>query len=155
MILTPFLVGQEADDVEALNEAMAWHIHYVGRGGCASFAISAIDIALWDIRCKTMQQPLWKLAGGASNRCGAYCGGIDLNFSLDKLLKQTENYLSRGFNGVKIKVGQETLVEDVQRVDVELSSKTDNDGLDQTSNVSSFFQSKLTPIPGSSGAMAL
>ena len=115
--LEPFLIGQEADDVEALNEAMAWHIHYVGRGGCASFAISAVDIALWDIRCKTAEQPLWKLAGGVSNRCGAYCGGIDLNFSLDKLLKQTENYLARGFNGVKIKVGQETLAEDVQRVE--------------------------------------
>jgi len=115
--LAHFLIGESAENVEALNEAMGWHIHYVGRGGCASFAISAIDIALWDIRCKTAGQPLWKLAGGAANRCGAYCGGIDLNFSLDKLLKQTEQYLERGFNGVKIKIGQETLAEDVQRVE--------------------------------------
>jgi len=115
--LAPFLMGSDSQDVEALNDAMGWHIHYVGRGGCASFAISAIDIALWDIRGKAAGQPLWKLAGGASDRCGAYCGGIDLNFSLDKLLQQTTGYLDSGFNGVKIKIGQETLAEDVQRVD--------------------------------------
>ena len=36
--LAPMLVGQRADDVEALNERMLWHVHYVGRGGVASFA---------------------------------------------------------------------------------------------------------------------
>ena len=30
--------------------SMQWHIHYVGRGGIASFAISAVDIALWDMQ---------------------------------------------------------------------------------------------------------
>lgn len=41
--LQPFLLGQPADDVEALNAAMSWHLHYVGRGGIAAFAISAVD----------------------------------------------------------------------------------------------------------------
>lgn len=114
--LIPFLIGQEAGDVEALYEAMQWHVHYVARGGVASFAISAVDIALWDLRCKAAGQPLWKMAGGASDRCRAYCGGIDLNFPLPKLLKQTEGYLERGFNGVKIKIGQPDLAEDVARI---------------------------------------
>ncbi|MDJ0612799.1 MAG: mandelate racemase/muconate lactonizing enzyme family protein [Rhizobiaceae bacterium] len=114
--LTPFLAGQEASNVEQLYDAMQWHVHYVARGGIASFAISAVDIALWDIRCKQAGQPLWKMAGGASDRCKAYCGGIDLNFSLDKLLRQTEGYLERGFNGVKIKIGQPTLEEDLERI---------------------------------------
>ena len=113
--LTPFLVGQDAEDVEALYDAMQWHVHYVARGGIASFAISAVDIALWDIRCKVAGQPLWKMAGGASDRCRAYCGGIDLNFSLDKLVRQTEGYLEAGYNGVKIKVGQPELKTDLER----------------------------------------
>ena len=46
--LKPFLEMQDADDVETLYEAMQWHLHYVGRGGIASFAISAVDTALWD-----------------------------------------------------------------------------------------------------------
>ena len=114
--LAPFLVGKAAEDIEALYEAMQWHVHYVARGGIASFAISAIDIALWDIRCKAKGQPLWQVAGGASDRCKAYCGGIDLNFSLPKLIAQTEGYLARGFNGIKIKIGQPELQTDVERI---------------------------------------
>src|SRR4028118_1976961 len=49
--LRPFLLGRDASAVEALNDAMQVHIHYVGRGGIASFAISACDVALWDLRC--------------------------------------------------------------------------------------------------------
>jgi len=114
--LAPFIMGEDGTQVEALYDAMQWHVHYVARGGIASFAISAIDIALWDIRCKQAGKPLWQMAGGSSDRCKAYCGGIDLNFSLEKLRKQTEGYLARGFNGIKIKVGQPTLHEDVERV---------------------------------------
>ena len=114
--LAPFLIGQDASGVENLYDAMQWHVHYVARGGIASFAISAVDIALWDLRGKRRGWPLWKLAGGADTRCKAYCGGIDLNFPLPKLLDSIRGYLDRGFNGVKIKIGQPTLAEDVSRV---------------------------------------
>ena len=114
--LAPFLKGQDDANVEGLHDAMQWHVHYVARGGVASFAISAIDIALWDIRCKRAAKPLWQMAGGASDRCRAYCGGIDLAFALPKLLDSMQSYLDRGFNGVKIKIGQPTLAEDVERV---------------------------------------
>ena len=113
--LAPFLLGKDADDVEGLYDAMQWHVHYVARGGIASFAISALDIALWDLRGVRSGQPLWKMAGGVGNRCKAYAGGIDLNFPLQKLLLQTEGYLERGFNAVKIKVGQPVLAEDLRR----------------------------------------
>jgi L-alanine-DL-glutamate epimerase-like enolase superfamily enzyme len=114
--LAPFLIGKDASQVEQLYEAMQWHVHYVARGGIASFAISAVDIALWDLRGKLLQQPLWKMAGGASDRCRAYCGGIDLNFPLPKLLDNVKTYLQKGFNGVKIKIGQPDLADDVARI---------------------------------------
>ena len=114
--LAPFVTGRDAADVQAVHDAMQWHVHYVARGGIASFAISAIDIALWDLRCKAAGKPLWQVAGGASDRCRAYAGGIDLNFPIPKLVKQTEGYLARGFNAVKIKVGQPELATDVERV---------------------------------------
>jgi L-alanine-DL-glutamate epimerase-like enolase superfamily enzyme len=113
--LAPFLVGRDATSVEALHDAMLWHVHYVGRGGIASFAVSAVDIALWDIRGKCMGEPLWKMAGGSAKHCNAYGGGIDLNFSLDKLVAQAEGFLARGLNGVKIKVGRSELSEDIER----------------------------------------
>ena len=95
---------------------MQWHVHYVARGGIASFAISAVDIALWDLRGKMTGQPLWKMAGGHGQRCRAYAGGIDLNFPLPKLLDSIRGYLDRGFNAVKIKIGQPTLAEDIERI---------------------------------------
>lgn len=114
--LAPFLLGQDAEQVEDLHDAMQWHLHYVGRGGLLSFAISAIDIALWDRRGKTLDQSLRLLSGGACDRVRAYCGGIDLGFSTERLLQNVSGYLAAGFNAVKIKVGREHLAEDVERV---------------------------------------
>lgn len=114
--LIPALLGKDGDDVEGVNEFCEWHIHYVGRGGIASFAISALDIALWDIRCRKQSLPLWKVAGGASHTCRTYAGGIDLTYPLPKLLDSMRSYLDRGFNAVKIKIGRENLDEDIERI---------------------------------------
>ena len=114
--LAPALTGKNGSDIDEIYDFMEWHLHYVGRGGIAAFAISAVDIALWDIRCKTAGRPLWQMAGGTSNTTKAYCGGIDLNFPLKKLLENIQGYLDRGFNAVKIKVGRENLDEDIERV---------------------------------------
>ncbi|WP_299826213.1 mandelate racemase/muconate lactonizing enzyme family protein [uncultured Roseobacter sp.] len=114
--LAPFLVGQEAADVEALYDAMQWHMHYVGRGGILSFAISAVDIALWDLRCQAAGQRLLQMAGGADKTCKAYGGGIDLAYPLPKLLDHVQSYIDAGLNGVKIKIGQPTEAEDVDRI---------------------------------------
>ena len=114
--LVPMLIGRDPEAIDDLYDAMQWHLHYVGRGGIASFAISAIDIALWDLRGKRRGEPLWTMAGGRGNSCRAYCGGIDLNFPLPKLLDSVRGYLQRGFDGVKIKVGQPRLEDDVTRV---------------------------------------
>ena len=110
------LVGRDGTDIDGIYDFMEWHIHYVGRGGIASFAISTIDIALWDIKCKKAGQPLWKMAGGEGNTCKAYCGGIDLQFPIDKLLNNMKTYLDNGFNAVKIKIGRENLEEDLERI---------------------------------------
>jgi L-alanine-DL-glutamate epimerase-like enolase superfamily enzyme len=88
----------------------------VGRGGVAAFATSAIDIALWDLRCKRLGQPLWKVAGGAAKECKAYCGGIDLLFPIEKLLSNMRGYLAMGANAVKIKIGRPNLAEDIERI---------------------------------------
>jgi L-alanine-DL-glutamate epimerase-like enolase superfamily enzyme len=113
--LAPWLVGRDATAVQALNDAMR-HLHYVGRGGVAGFAISAVDVALWDLRGRREGRSLAQMAGGAGDRCKAYCGGIDQAFALPKLLDSLRGYLARGFNGVKIKVGRAELADDVARV---------------------------------------
>ncbi|AFV00523.1 mandelate racemase/muconate lactonizing enzyme family protein [Simiduia agarivorans] len=114
--LKPLLLGADAGRIFSLWEDMQYHLHYVGRGGLVSFAISSVDIALWDLRCKKLEQPLWKVAGGAGNSTRCYAGGIDLNFPVEKLQANVAGYLARGFNAVKIKVGKPDYKEDVARV---------------------------------------
>ncbi|MEQ8357544.1 MAG: mandelate racemase/muconate lactonizing enzyme family protein [Kiloniellaceae bacterium] len=116
--LAPALSGMDAAPVEELFDFMSDLLHYVGRGGIAAFAISAVDIALWDLRGRQRGQSLLQMAGNGSteNTAKAYRGGIDLNFPLEKLLASVEGYLGDGFNGVKIKVGHSDLAVDVERV---------------------------------------
>jgi len=114
--LAPALVGQDGADIAGLYDMMEWHIHYVGRGGIASFAISAVDIALWDAKGKREGKSLVNMAGGADMSCKAYCGGIDLMFPLEKLLDNIRGYLAKGVTAIKIKVGRPELAEDVARV---------------------------------------
>lgn len=114
--LKAILLGKDPACVEALWDQMNWGIHYVARGGLASFAIAACDIALWDLRAKKAQEPLYKLLGGASNKVKCYGGAIDLNFPLEKLLANNQKYLDIGLKAVKIKLGQKTLAEDIARI---------------------------------------
>ncbi|WP_102108907.1 mandelate racemase/muconate lactonizing enzyme family protein [Oceaniglobus roseus] len=114
--LAPWLLGRDAEDIGALHEGMQGHVHYVARGGIASFAISALDIALWDLKGRREGRALWQMAGGAGRTCNAYFGGIDLAFPLPKLLDSVRGYLAQGAAGVKIKIGQPTLEEDLERI---------------------------------------
>ena len=114
--IKPFLLEKDPTEVELINQELQGHLHYVGRGGISSFAISAVDIALWDIRGKRLEKPLWDMAGGVGTECQAYCGGIDLNFSLPKLLKSIKGYLDLGVKGVKIKIGRDDVKDDIERI---------------------------------------
>ncbi len=114
--LAPLLAGREAERIEGLWQAMWWALHYGGRGGAQALAISAVDIALWDLRARRLGAPLWRLLGGFDPRVPCYAGGIDLDFPLDALLRQADESLTRGFRAIKMKVGRPSLQEDVERV---------------------------------------
>jgi L-alanine-DL-glutamate epimerase-like enolase superfamily enzyme len=114
--LRPVLIGAEADAIEALWQKMWWHLHFGGRGGSVSLAVSACDIALWDLKARRCNTPLWRLLGGFDPAVPCYAGGIDLDFTLDALLRQTDDNLAKGFRAIKMKVGRARLSEDVERV---------------------------------------
>lgn len=104
--LAPLLLGQDASQVEALWGLMWRRLLYVGRGGLASFAIAAVDIALWDLRGVREERPLYALLGGTSRAIPAYGSGVDLPKPLPELLRQVEGFLARGLPGVKVKLGR-------------------------------------------------
>src|SRR4051794_7918105 len=110
------LQGQEADLTEAVWQRLWWGLHYGGRGGPTVLAISAVDMALWDLKAKRAGLPLWRLLGGHDPRVPCYAGGIDLDLPLDALLRQTDDNLAKGFRAIKMKVGRKNLFEDVERV---------------------------------------
>jgi L-alanine-DL-glutamate epimerase-like enolase superfamily enzyme len=90
--------------------------HYAGRGAPFSFAIAAVDTALWDLRGNTLEEPLWRLLGGYNPTVRAYAGNIDLNFPVDKLLEGASKSLEAGFRSIKMRLGKPTLREDIARV---------------------------------------
>jgi L-alanine-DL-glutamate epimerase-like enolase superfamily enzyme len=110
------VAGEDADRIERIWNKIWWELHYGGRGGPTVLALSAFDMALWDLKAKRANLPLWKLLGGNDPRVPCYAGGIDLMLPLDDLLKQTDDNLARGFRAIKMKVGRKLLSEDVERV---------------------------------------
>src|SRR6201996_4824628 len=108
--------GQEADDTEAIWQRVWWALHYGGRGGPSVLALSALDIALWDLKARRANLPLWRLLGGFDRGVPCYAGGIDLDLSIEDLLKQTDENLGKGFRAIKMKVGRPDLASDASRV---------------------------------------
>ena len=108
--------GHDADCIEKLWEKIWWTTHYGGRGGPTVLALSAFDIALWDLKAKRAGLPLWKLLGGYDPAVPCYAGGIDLHLSASQLIAQTERNVERGYRAIKMKVGREQLSEDVEKL---------------------------------------
>lgn len=118
----PLLIGQDPMEVRALWESMhkKSEIYWVGRSGITHLALGAIDIALWDLKCKALELPLWKLLGGSANaKVEAYnTDGGWLNWSMEDLVGDCKRMVEeQGYRAVKIKVGGPSGNEDLRRVE--------------------------------------
>lgn len=114
--IAPLVEGRDPRQTEQIWNDLRWRLHYVGRGGPVSFAISAVDVALWDVKAQSYGEPLWRLLGGSDHRVPVYAGGVDLQFTREELRAEMDEYLADGFRAVKIKVGRDDLREDISRV---------------------------------------
>ena len=114
--MTPQLLKQDATKIEAIWRELWWTFHYGGRGGPTVLALSAIDIALWDIKAKRANLPLWQLLGGFDPKVPCYAGGIDLDLSPKELVDQTHQNLAKGHRAIKMKVGRDKLSEDEEKI---------------------------------------
>lgn len=114
--LAPILIGDDPRRTEQAWQKMWWAMHYVGRGGMTAFGISAIDIALWDLKARIAGEPLWSFLGGHDNKVEAYGGGIDFGLTIDELLLQTQGFLDGGLRAIKIKIGRESIAEECERI---------------------------------------
>src|SRR3954465_9028557 len=100
--IAELIEGREADDTEAIWYHVWWALHYGGRGGPPVLALSALDIALWDLKARRANLPLFRLLGGFDARVPCYAGGIDLDLTVEALLTQTDGNLANGFRAIKM-----------------------------------------------------
>jgi L-alanine-DL-glutamate epimerase-like enolase superfamily enzyme len=81
------------------------HIFKGGNRGAVSEAVSCIDIALWDLKAKANDEPLWKTLGASSPLVRAYASGIDMCLSDEEIQRFYEGMAERGIAAGKLKVG--------------------------------------------------
>jgi len=115
--LRPVLIGQDALAVERLWQRM-WNPKLIGRRGFTTRVISAVDIAMWDLRAKAFGVPVGILLGACHERIPAYVAGgyYAPGKGLRELASEMAGYVERGARAVKMKVGGAALAEDVKRV---------------------------------------
>jgi D-arabinonate dehydratase len=116
--LAPLVIGEDARLVEACWHRMYAGTRYLGRRGLLMRAISAVDIALWDVKAQAVGVPLWVLLGGARTEVPAYVAGgyYGADEGLDDIEREFRSYRAAGYRGAKINLGGLPLEKDLERV---------------------------------------
>lgn len=105
--LLPLLIGEDASASARHWQAMVTAVRNLGRDGIAGMAISAIDLALWDLKAKLFDRPLLSLLGSARDAISTYASGGFTNYADGELREQLGGWAAAGFPAVKLKVGRE------------------------------------------------
>lgn len=113
--LAAAVVGRDAMDVEASYVAMRQAVRNIGRPGIAATAVSALDIALWDLKARLLGLPLVSLLGAVREGISLYGSGGFTSYSLERLREQLSGWVRDGIGAVKMKVGRDAVADD-QRV---------------------------------------
>ena len=101
-LLGPMIVGRDARQIGAITDDLQRTLHGVGRGGPTIYALSGIDIALWDIAGKAAGLPLYRLLGGSRTEdLPAYASLLRYG-SAKAVARYTEQALQRGYRHIKI-----------------------------------------------------
>jgi len=105
LYLAPLVVGQDPFDTEYLWQRMYRATHAWGRKGIGMAAISAVDIALWDVMGKATGLPVFKLLGGRTKeRIPCYASKL-YRTDLDEMQREAQSYLDAGFDAMKMRFG--------------------------------------------------
>jgi L-alanine-DL-glutamate epimerase-like enolase superfamily enzyme len=112
-------IGENPHRVEAIAAKLCAAAGGSGPAGIFTLALSAIDIALWDIRGIALGLPLWKLLGGARQRVATYASGVlRRNLTLDQAVTAAGRLKDKGFREAKMQLalpGQTTPAKEVER----------------------------------------
>ncbi len=105
LYLKPLLIGQNPWDIELLWQHMYRKTMAFGRKGIGMVAISALDIALWDLLGKSAKQPVYRLLGGRTKaRIPVYASRL-YSVDLDELAGEAKRYKDEGYHAMKLRFG--------------------------------------------------
>ena len=115
--LVPQLIGREAEDTESIWRDLLFSTHATSVGAITSLALAAIDTALWDLKCRRAELPLFKMLGGAKSSVPCYTteGGW-LHIESAELVADALDAQAKGFAGSKIKIGKPHMAQDRARL---------------------------------------
>ncbi len=99
-----------------LAEIYKQETEYFGNEGLLKWAGASLNVAMWDAWGKVNKQPVWKLLGGTRNPVHIYGSGGWLSYSDKELLEEVQDYKSRGFKAIKVKVGSPEKGRDLERL---------------------------------------
>jgi L-rhamnonate dehydratase len=103
--LKPLLIGKDPWDIEFLWQLMYRKTMAFGRRGLGMVAISAVDIALWDIIGKSAKQPVYRLLGGRTKpRIPVYASRL-YSVELSELAAEAKRYKAEGYKAMKLRFG--------------------------------------------------
>ncbi len=106
-VLADVVVGRDAFDIAGIAEAMARQVRNIGRPGVASMAISAVDIALWDLKARLLGQSLAGLLGRALMEVPVYGSGGFTSYDDTRTRQQLSEWVDKEqIPRVKIKIGE-------------------------------------------------
>jgi L-alanine-DL-glutamate epimerase-like enolase superfamily enzyme len=106
-VLAGVVTGRSAFDVPGAAEAMARAVRNIGRGGIAATAISAVDIALWDLKARLLGLPVASLLGRARQDVPLYGSGGFTSYDENQTREQLSGWVQKdGIPRVKIKIGE-------------------------------------------------
>lgn len=114
-ILKPLVLHESCMRTCEVWIAMLRRVRNLGHPGVCSMAIAAIDNALWDLKARLLDVPLFLLLGGARTRIPVYGSGGFTSYSNVDLESQLNGWVSEGIKAVKMKVGARS-EEDLARV---------------------------------------
>jgi L-alanine-DL-glutamate epimerase-like enolase superfamily enzyme len=100
--LRPVIEGTDAMALAAAWDAMVAAFRNVGRPGIAASAISAVDVALWDLKAHLLELPLVQLLGAAREAVPVYASGGFTSYSSDELAEQLARWVAAGIPRVKM-----------------------------------------------------
>ncbi len=105
----PALIGKDPCANEAIWNQLYWLMCPRGQTGYGMHAVSALDVALWDIKGKALQQPVWKLLGGARSSVPVYTTFGFGFLERDALVVAAKDCVREGFQHLKMVVGHSAL----------------------------------------------